>query len=612
LRAFLAFVAFCLPVAAQTVLYGNAKTQIYGDVLINPTTTTYTHVYVVFPPQSSIPNNAHFTSYVMTQPSIDGVTLEVPWNVVEINPPTQMDCTSSMLPDKCQPDPYAIGWFHTYDNWSAIDGSGCSDQSPNSSSQWFCQFGGVYKKVNFELFGIGDSPTNSITPAYVTENFWITAASPSYLYQDVVNTINASGCGGYSGTLSPTGALFQGNGAGYVNVSGWSSGQPTPTLGDTIWVGGFTGLAAALNVEGQYGAAVYTGSTCSGTSPTPNFCYALSGAGSASGTGTTSTNLVRAVDSWPVPYELPYKAAWEAFLTAAIYHFNHYTNVSQIAYIRPGVARGGEAIPLCTTVGPLYGMNPPSFPGTNPLYGQGTWEAWYAAVNSTVTAAQPQMQIMYSINSGDSQHPNANYATQEAMTAVSYSNATGLYNGFGSQGLQIADDTPFGTCPGGTGAPTTSNNWGCMFTQYWSGGSTSTTVPLELQQIDCSNPNGYAPTGTNKCLHGTSGTGITGNLGQVYPFATSNHASILELYNEDALLAFDPYYCVISGSTCAVTGSPTSDSFGTDLSLNAQINFFNAAGISSGCNTTYNVPAPISGTGGCAYAATISSAHGPH
>ncbi|MGH9495984.1 MAG: ABC transporter permease [Candidatus Sulfotelmatobacter sp.] len=236
------------------------------------------------------------------------------------------------------------------------------------------------------------------------------------------------------------------------------------------------------------------------------------------------------------------------------------------------------------------------------------WESWYTTVNSTVQAAGRLMQVMLSINIGGSPaSPDGSYATDEAAIAVSYSNPAGLYNGFGSQGLQSSDMVSFGTCPG-IGAPTTSNNWGCMFTQYWSGGSTPTTVPLELQQVDCSDPNGYAPTGTNKCLQGTSGTGLTGDLRQVYPFATANHTSILELYHHDALLAFDPYYCVISSGT--YTGS--SDSFGSDLSTDAQINFFNAVGIDSSCNTLYGVPAPSSGTGGCQYAAAITAAHGPH
>jgi hypothetical protein len=617
---------------AQTTIYGSsatAPTKIYGDPTITTVlnaASTYTKIYVVFPPQSSSITNTHFVNYVMTQPSIDGVTLQVPWNVVEINPPTQTDCTvlspPANNPDQCQPDPFATGWFHTYDSWSTIDGSGCSDYSPNSSSQWFCQFGGVYKSVNFVLVGIGGAPINTVTPTYVTLAWWVTAANPGstpYLHEDAVNTINASSSsctsGNYSGSIpnAPTSASFLGDNTGppsLINVTSWGT-SPHPVEGDTIWVSGFTTPSTALNVTGQYGAAVHQGTNCP-SNTSADFCYVATGQTGASGFGSTSIHIVKAVDSWPVPYEQAYAGAWQGFLTAAIYHFNHYANVNQIAYIRPGVARGGEAIPLCTTAGPLGG----GAPGTTPPYTKGEWQTWYTSVNTTVQAAQPHMQIVYSINSGDVQAKNVTYATGEAGIAVSYSSATGLYNGFGSQGLQIADDTSFGTCPGTSGPPTTSNNWGCMFTQYWSGGSTPTTVPLELQQVDCSNPSGYVPLGTSNCFIGS--TGLTGDLRTVYPFATSNHVSILELYHHDALLAFDPFYCVVSVSTCAFTTNPltSSDSFGTDLSLDAQYDFFNnptdAVGIDHSCYTKYNVPDPGDGKGTCQYAATITAAHGPH
>jgi len=59
------------------VVYGNSHTVIYGNAVLNPITPTYTHIYVVFPPQSGI-NNTNLKSNVMKQAAIDGVTVVVP------------------------------------------------------------------------------------------------------------------------------------------------------------------------------------------------------------------------------------------------------------------------------------------------------------------------------------------------------------------------------------------------------------------------------------------------------------------------------------------------------------------------------------------------------
>ena len=160
----------------------------------------------------------------------------------------------------------------------------------------------------------------------------------------------------------------------------------------------------------------------------------------ASGTSTIHSNTVTAitaVQSWPVPYETPYASAYEAFLRAAIYHFNNLNISSQqtaanIGYIRVGVGAGGEAGVICASV--LH---------TWTSYIESTWvngtNGWYDTVNSVVQAANPRMQILFSINAGDPAAFNASYATQEAASAAAHYNAIGGYNGFGSQGLQSAD-----------------------------------------------------------------------------------------------------------------------------------------------------------------------------
>jgi hypothetical protein len=540
-----------------------------------------------------------------------------------------MPCTG--LPDVCQPDPNAPGYFHQYD-WRTIDGSGCTDQGPNSSAQWFC-WG---KKVAFELFGISGTPANGNTPTYIWDSSWITvtataAAKPGnspYLFQDVANTLNApGGCGGYSGVAGtsyqiPTGTTFTGDTSNPTNVTvSWTS-NPFHG-GETIWLNPqFSPLNPHPNfdVTTPHGAIVT--SVVSGTS----FTYVGLGPDNGSGNSTGLTQIITAPQSWPVPYEAPYAAAWLSFLKAAIYHFNNLNvtsnqTLSNIGYIRPGVARGGEAIPLCT-ISTVMGSSYANF-------SQPTWESWYATVNSTVQAANPQMQIVYSINAGDPQRSDASYATDEAMIAVGQSNGVGQFNGFGSQGLQQSDVTN-GTlgfqpanCPDGTNPPDTANNWGCMFAKYWPGSvptgsmtASPTTVPLELQQIDCSNPCAVV-TGncTNQGLPGDTCMqggvpGKTQDLRTLYPFTTQNHVSILELYNQDALLAFDPNYCLLVSSACSSTGVvfPT-------LTAGTQFEFFQDAGIgnTNNCYTSYITGMPQTGANGdCSYAAAIYAAHGYH
>jgi hypothetical protein len=654
--------------AAQTQLL---NAQLVGtSILVNPG-QTYTSVYVVFPPQSG-QNNADFVQYVMTQPAIDGVNLQVGWSQVETAAPSQMDCTQlsppANSPDQCQPDPLVPGWFHTYNGWAAIDGTGCADTNSGSISQWFCDFpwgSNVFKKVAIQLFGISAGPSNADTPSYVTGSTWINAAAPSsYLFQDVVNTVNAftgsSGCGGYSGSFSiPPGTMFSGDASVPPNVTvTLTSAQPL-NMGDTIWLNPsfLPAHHASFDVTSAHGTTVAAVTT----SPKITFTYAGSGTtgDSSSPASASSTTVVTAVQSWPVPYEAPYKAAYLSFLKAAIYHFNNLNLVSstlhctggssatcnrqqttaQIAYLRPGVARGGEAIPICTT----SATTPMS--STMPTYSESTWDNWYGTVNDTIQAANPQMQIMFSLNAGDPASANPVYSTNQAAKAVAHYNARGQINGFGSQGLQWSDQTNSGgtgtgfqvaNCPNGSVPPDTANNWGCMFNKYWDGSNSTlynptsgdpakpSTNPFELQQIDCSNPcTASSPpascsTGTSadSCMQGGP-PGETEDLRGLLPFTTQNYNSILELYNQDALLAFDPNFCTLSGSTCSTTSSVTF----SGLSSPTQYGFFQYVGIGKGqsltgtCYTAYGyllTDIQSNASGDCTYAAALTAEHGYH
>ncbi len=668
--AHVAAACLCPVLWAQTQLI---NATLHGSaILINPG-QTYTHIYVVFPPSSGT-NHDDLVEYVMPQSAIDGVNVQINWNNIETSAPSQMDCTQLTPPlnnpDECQPDPLVPGWFHTY-SWSAVDGSGCADYS-GTISQWFCDFpwgSNNFKRVAIQLFGIGPGPSNPVTPPYVTQSAWINAAAPSsYQYQDVVNTVNAytgtNGCGGYSGSYSiPPGTTFSGDTSipPNVTVTGLSS-APTFSTKDTIWLNPqFTPAShPAFDITTPHGATVSNVVT---TSPY-SFTYKGSGSSGDNHTATstgTAVALVTAVQSWPVPYEAPYEAAWLSFLRAAIYHFNHLNNTgtsthcvgtsgpsctlnettAQIAYLRAGVAEGGEAYPICTS----SSLTSTPMNSTMPSFTEPHWDGWYGTVNDTIQAAGPQMQIMFSINAGDPDPStsNATFAANEASRAVAHYNSVGQFNGFGSQGLQWADQTNIngsGTglqisgCPYSGTAPDTGNNWGCMFNKYWDGSNSTlynptggdppapTTVPLELQQIDCSNPCTANPPFTcsqggigDTCMQGGS-PGKTEDLRGLYPFATQNYASIIELYSQDALLAFDPNFCTLSLGSCSGSGVTFSG-----LTLGTQHDFFQYVGIGNGqslsgtCYVTYGYTSGQiqgSASGDCSYAAAIYAAHGYH
>ncbi|MFZ0761664.1 MAG: hypothetical protein WAM69_17080, partial [Candidatus Sulfotelmatobacter sp.] len=360
-----------------------------------PPSSQFTHVYVVFPPATG-EDNTHFMNTVMTQPAIEGVTVPNNWNQAETSTPGPGTC-SPVGTDVCQLD--AFGWTHTYD-WTAID---------NANGQWFAAQSGT-KKVNILLFGISDASTlclitnsciNSITPDYVTTSSWAahTASGP----QDFING-NKDGCTHYIGLITTSMTRDQN---GLVTVTEPYHGYSD---GDTIWVGGttpanyniaqepvtnvqvasdlltitatnsfptgmqvtFENLGQATFLNGQtvtiaassptqltatfdhadYGPTAETVGTANplgvqvqnATANTFQYQTAILTAGSASVPGT----ILSVQQSWPVPYETPYKTALESFIAAAILHFNASPNLSQIAYMRVGRSAGGEAYPYCT------------------------------------------------------------------------------------------------------------------------------------------------------------------------------------------------------------------------------------------------------------------------
>ncbi len=300
------------------------------------------------------------------------------------------------------------------------------------------------------------------------------------------------------------------------------------------------------------------------------FQYQTSVASAA--TATTPGTAVSMQQSWPVPYETPYKTAWEAFVAAAIAHYNASANLGQISYLRVGRSAGGEAFPVCTE-------NLEQIPSPN-TYTMSGWLQYYTDIDTFVQAQSPKMQILDPLNqAGSGGSANTAYGADEAQIAVSYKDASAQTNGIGSQGMQASDITNYGS--GGS----CSSDWCAAFDSYY-----QTGIPLELQQAGLSAP--VAIAGTDSA---------TGDLRPLLPFAVDRHMTILELYSLDALLAYDPNYCVLP----AVNGLCGAGSVQIPiiaLPPQDQLPYFQAVG----------QPGQSGATGDGSYAAAINSTEGQH
>jgi len=290
-------------------------------------------------------------------------------------------------------------------------------------------------------------------------------------------------------------------------------------------------------------------------------------AGAASAPGT----IISSQQSWAVPYEPAYKTAWEAFVAAGILHFNQSPHLSQIAYIRVGRATGGEAYPYCTNI--LEGLPSPN------TYSMNGWLQYFTEIDDFVQAQNPAMQILDPLNAAETP-PLTSYGSAEAQIAVAHHNAKGVVNGFGSQGMRSADISNYPQNP-----DTCSSDWCAMFDKYYTAG-----YPLELQQIDLSSPSASINSDSE-----------TGDLRPLLPFAVQRHMTILELYAFDALLAYDPNYCVLPLNH-GVCGPGSIEIPITTLDPTLQGPYFQVVG-QKGQNGA---------TGDGSYAAAINKTEGPH
>jgi hypothetical protein len=193
-------------------------------------------------------------------------------------------------------------------------------------------------------------------------------------------------------------------------------------------------------------------------------------------------------------FQIPY----QQFMAAVVQKYGSNAN---IGYIRFGLGHGGETFPVT-------GWNDTSTACGKAFASWGvtvtTWEAYLAGMLNYEATLTSHKQLMVGVTPMGS--PNTVVPSYIAPLAVP------LKVGFGSQGLEQSDIANYPNCTA---------NWCSLFSQY------AKQAPLELQT--------YLQSCPDK-------TCTTGSLVDLVPFAVSHHASVLEIYYQDWLLAFDPSY----------------------------------------------------------------------
>ncbi|HEY6763627.1 MAG TPA: hypothetical protein VI386_02555, partial [Candidatus Sulfotelmatobacter sp.] len=193
-------------------------------------------------------------------------------------------------------------------------------------------------------------------------------------------------------------------------------------------------------------------------------------------------------------FQIPY----QQFMAAVI---QKYGSDPEIGYIRFGLGHGGETFPgtgwnsttsACGKAFTAWGIN------------VATWETYLAGMLSYEATLKSNKQLMVGVTPMGA--PNTVVPDYVAPLAVP------MNVGFGSQGFQLSDITNYPSCTA---------NWCNLFSQF------AGQAPLELQTYLQSCPD-------NTCT--------TGSLVNLVPFAVSHHVSVLEIYYQDWLLAFDPSY----------------------------------------------------------------------
>jgi len=233
----------------------------------------------------------------------------------------------------------------------------------------------------------------------------------------------------------------------------------------------------------------------------------------------------------PVFWEQPFITNYQAFMNATIQKYG--ANPS-IGYFRFGLGTGGETFitdgfsaPSCQTQLQKYG------------YSLQVWENYIFQMLDYEKSLSSHVQLMVSLNQLST--PSTDYSLPDAVAGRAVKDGIGI----GNQGLQQGDVSEYQS------TQTCGADWCGLFNTY------QAKVPLELQTVFASDPDG---------------SGTTGSLVSLMPFGLQRHAQILEIYFVDWLTAYDPQYTNYTAyhTAYAAAFNSTAESLGLSQSKGAQ------------------------------------------
>jgi hypothetical protein len=511
------------------------------------------------PTVSTDPNYGDFNSYVIPSPVVNGVTVAIPWNAVDMSTTSAQDYQ-----------------FSTWD------------------SQNLTQFENITpaKVVNFIVMPAEEGGVNRYTPDYVFSQAWANgtvpwespipgwAAQTPYLpstyilvngsYQQEIATVTPpSGFNGHcvSGKKTPN---FS------TTVGGTVNDGTAPTQCTWQDVGTNAPLQQMANCQSYEGAPQWQGTTTYGNgvviAPNEqdfNFHYYQQSSGKqclSNGTPPSSWNTSGGYTSdnncsWldigtaipndqgiPVSYNLPMMSAYQKF-AAALY--NHYATSPpsgfKVGYIRFGMTEGGEASPLCNTAN--------SQSSGWPEYSKYTYLAYisdmtnyFGGLGTTNPAQTADMHMVG--NPGD-----PDYADQEALYAFNNSIGIGTNGLSANDVLNLTGGTGYTQLCSTTPQGCTSGDWYYNFdvvpvgtgTGYCGQTMNNGYHPIcSLQTQTYSTPTDNTPPNTGSLSAITTSPTFPGLI----PTAQTYGATNLEIYPIDTLLATSPNYCNDVGASC--------------------------------------------------------------
>jgi hypothetical protein len=193
----------------------------------------------------------------------------------------------------------------------------------------------------------------------------------------------------------------------------------------------------------------------------------------------------------PVFWEKGFVENYQKFMAAIVQHFG---NNPSVGYIRFGLGQGGETFPAC-----MYALKSKGFTPER-------WRKYLFDMLDYEGSLNSPKQLMVGINKLAGP---PDYELPDAVARRAVQNKIAI----GSQGFSVNDISA-----NQSGSPC-AVDWCHVFRDA------AGKVPLELQTVKQTNPDGAGP---------------VGSMVELLPFAEKLHAQIFEIYVQDWLVAYDP------------------------------------------------------------------------